>query len=504
MPNFSRRAILRAAAMSSAAALVPKSAHSASVDFAEDFDVIVVGSGIAGTMAAIAAAENGSRVLMIEKMNRLGGSSRFSGLNFACVGSPAQKAKGIKDTPESLARDMFKVSGNLGNYELALNMARHTARAEAFLTRRGVKWDGRLLKLGGHSTARCLIPEGDGAGLLTALWKHMRTLKNLTVRLNCRADEILFDDKHAVEGLRVRRNYRFNFELENDDVNTSGESEAIRARQGVVFATGGYARDKTFRAVEVPYLANVSTTTNEGATAGALKTLIQAGARPVHLSLVRFAYPLPTEDMVWGMMIDPATGKRFLSEGEGRNTIAEASLLLQMRNGGKKPFMIYDDKALAKFHNLNRAGRSLNGLNGIDGTMFKFDTLEALCTHFGADLATVRNSLQQYNAGIMTGKDEFNKPLIRTDRKVEPLNADGPLYGIVIVPRLNYTPGGIRFNKHAQALDWNDQPISRLYVAGEVGGGLHGTERMTACSMPDCTVYGLIAGEEVSRLPKKS
>ena len=108
MPNFSRRAILTAAAMSSAAALVPKSAHSASVDFAEDFDVIVVGSGIAGTMAAIAAAENGSRVLMIEKMNRLGGSSRFSGLNFACVGSPAQKAKGIKDTPESLARDIGK------------------------------------------------------------------------------------------------------------------------------------------------------------------------------------------------------------------------------------------------------------------------------------------------------------------------------------------------------------------------------------------------------------
>ena len=27
-------------------------------------------------------------------------------------------------------------------------MAKNTARAEAFMTQRGVKWDGRLLKLG--------------------------------------------------------------------------------------------------------------------------------------------------------------------------------------------------------------------------------------------------------------------------------------------------------------------------------------------------------------------
>ena len=504
MPDCSRRALLSAAAFGSAASLLPAAAHSAAASFDETFDVVVVGSGVAGTVAAIAAAENGSRVLLIEKMNRLGGTSRFSGLNFACVNSPAQKAKGIEDTPEALARDMYKVSGELGNYELALNMARNTARAERFLTQRGVKWDGRLLKLGGHSAARCLIPEGDGAGLLSHLWEHMRTLKNLEVRLNCRADEILFDDKRTVSGLRVRTDYRFDYELENDDVNASGKSTTIRVRQGVVFATGGYARDKAFRSVEVPFLAAVSTTTSEGATAGALKTLIAAGARPMHLSLFRFAYALPTEDMVWGMMIDPSTGRRFMSEGAGRNTLAVASLTLQLRNGGKKPFMIYDEKSLGKFHNLNRVGRSLNGLNGIDGTMFKFDSLAALCAHFGADPAAVAEALKTYNAGVKAGKDEFDKPLERSSRAVEPLEEKGSFYGIVISPRLNYTPGGIRTNTHAQALDWNDQPIKGLYVAGEAAGGMHGTERMTACSMPDCTVYGLIAGEQVSRLPKKA
>ena len=55
--------------------------------FDEVYDVVVVGSGIAGTMAALVAAKNGAKTLLIEKLNRLGGTSRYSGLDFACVGS---------------------------------------------------------------------------------------------------------------------------------------------------------------------------------------------------------------------------------------------------------------------------------------------------------------------------------------------------------------------------------------------------------------------------------
>lgn len=161
--------------------------------------------------------------------------------------------------------------------------------------------------------------------------------------------------------------------------------------------------------------------------------------------------------------------------------------------------MIYDEKALGKFHNLNRVGRSLNGLNGLDGTMFRFDTIEALAAHYGADPAKVKQTLEAYNRDVAAGRDEaFGKPLERTERKVEPIDMKGPFFGIVISPRLNYTPGGIRTNEKAQALDWNGNPIPGLYVAGEAAGGLHGQERMTACSMPDCSVFGLIAGENAA------
>lgn len=508
MKNPSRRQLLRAAAFAAAAPAASlasaASPNEGKPSFDEVYDVVVVGSGVAGTVAAIAAAEKGASVLMLEKLNRLGGTSRFSGLNFACVGSPAQKAKGIQDSPEMLARDMQKVSGGFGSYELALVMAKNTARAEEFLTQRGVRWDGRLLKLGGHSAARCLIPEGDGAGLLRALWAYMEKLSNLTTRLCCKADDVVMVDGRAC-GVVVRENYQFDPSDPSEESNRSGMVKRIGARQAVIFASGGFARDKAFRSVEVPFLAGVSTTTSEGATAASLKTLVRAGARAVHLMLYRFAYALPTEDMVWGMMIDPATGKRFMSEGASRNALAEGSLKLRLQNGDRKPFMIYDDRALSKFHNMNRIGRSLNGLNGIDGTMYKFETLEALCRHYGADPQAVHESLRRYNEGIASGKDAFDKPFERTGRKVEPISEAGPWYGIVISPRLNYTPGGIRFDAHARVLALrDDKPIPGLYVCGEAAGGLHGAERMTACSMPACAVFGLIAGEEAAQEKKAS
>lgn len=503
--NPSRRSFLKLSAASLAAAASSPIMAAGGPKFDRTVDVIVVGSGVAGTIAAIAAAEKGSKVLLIEKMSRLGGTSRISGLNFACVGSPYQKEKGIKDTPEKLASDMYKVSGNMGDYEKALEMAKNTARVEKFLTERGVKWDGRLLKLGGHSEPRVLISQGDGAGLLNALWAHAKTLPNLQIQLRTKADEILLNKKGQVEGLLVREQYYFDTPETDDLQNKTGVQKRIKAAQGVIFATGGYARDKAFRAIEVPFLAGVATTTNPGATSGALKALMKAGAQAMHLSLFRFAYPLPTEDMIWGVMIDPATGKRFMSEGATRNELAQSVLLCRMKNGDKKPFIIYDEKALGKFHNINRVQRSLNGLNGIDGTMTKFASLEEAAKAFGADPEAVAKTVEKYNEEMKEGKDsDFNKPLERSERSVEPLDVSGAVYAMPVSPRLNYTPGGIRTDLKGQALSLaTGKPIEGLFAVGEVSGGLHGQERMTACSMPDCSVFGMIAGETVSELPRR-
>ena len=94
LAKSSRRNFLKASA--SLLAVSPSLTAYASEEkkqYDEEVDVIVVGTGVSGTIAAIAAAEKGSKVLLIDKMSRLGGTSRISGLNFACVGSPLQREK---------------------------------------------------------------------------------------------------------------------------------------------------------------------------------------------------------------------------------------------------------------------------------------------------------------------------------------------------------------------------------------------------------------------------
>lgn len=503
----SRRAFLgrgAAAGFALAGAGLAQANTATTEKFDDIYDVIVVGSGISGTMAALNAAMAGSKVLMIEKLNRLGGTSRYSALDFSCVGSEAQKKEGIEDTPEAMVADMAKVAAGLADRERALNVARNTAKAQRIMAEHGVKWKN-LLKLGGHSAKRCLIAEGGGAGILRSLWASFNKYPNLTVMPATKMDELIVRDG-AVVGIAARTGYLFDATLPSDDRdNKSGKTVRWGARQGVIMATGGYARDKAFMKDEVPYLEHTLNSCSEGATAGALKAMLKIGARPVQLGLYRFSFALPTEDFIWGICIDPATGKRYCAESLGRNAIALASVQARAA-GGTMPFIIYDDKALTKFHNLGRAAKSLAGLNGRNGTMYKFDTIEALAKHFGADPKTVQASIDAYNKLVVAGEDtEFKKQLERSGRKVEPIAAQGPYYGCFMSARWDYCPGGILTDLEARALRLDDnQPLEGLWVVGEAAGGIHGAERLTACSMPDCSVTGMLAGESAAKAAKKN
>ncbi len=469
------------------------------------YDIIIVGSGISGSMAALVAAQSGAKTLLVEKLNRLGGTSRFSGLDFACVGSEAQKAEGIEDTPEAMVADMSKVAASLNDLERALNIARNTAAAQKILLEAGVKWKA-LLKLGGHSQKRCLIAEGGGAGILTSIWNNFPKYPNLTVMAATKLDDLILNERNEIIGIAARKDYLFDSSLASDDRdNRSGTPVRYGARQAVIMATGGYARDKEFMRYEVPFLEHTANSASIGATSGALKAMMRAGARPVQLSLYRFSFALPTEDLIWGVAIDPSTGKRYASEALGRNPISAASLSVLAKTKGKMPFIIWDQKGLAKFHNMTRVAKSMAGLNGRNGTMFKFDTLEAVAAHYGTDAAALKATLVRYNDMIAAGSDtEFGKPLTRSERPVEPLSLEGPFYCALMSPRWDYCPGGITTDVQARALSLADtKPMAGLFVVGEAAGGIHGAERLTACSMPDCVVTGMLAAQNASKLQKR-
>lgn len=120
---LSRRAFLAGSAVSMTLAHMGSVAHASSEkkepQWDEVFDVIVIGSGLAGMCAALSARKNGCKnVVVIEKMSYLGGNSAIATGDFGAVGSMLTKKQGIKDSPEAFAADISAACGGLNHQDL--------------------------------------------------------------------------------------------------------------------------------------------------------------------------------------------------------------------------------------------------------------------------------------------------------------------------------------------------------------------------------------------------
>ena len=69
---------------------------------------------------------------------------------------------------------------------------------------------------------------------------------------------------------------------------------------------------------------------------------------------------------------------------------------------------------------------------------------------------------------------------------------------MMIFPAIHYTMGGVTINTNAEVLDEAGNVIPGLYAAGEVTGGIHGTNRLGSDAIADCVVYGRIAGQSAA------
>jgi len=83
-----------------------------------DYDVVVLGSGIAGQSAATTAAQAGLKVALLEKTGKLGGSSAMSGGFFAFSGTEEQAAEGVEDSAELFLQDLLSTGGGVNDRAL--------------------------------------------------------------------------------------------------------------------------------------------------------------------------------------------------------------------------------------------------------------------------------------------------------------------------------------------------------------------------------------------------
>lgn len=118
------------------------------------------------------------------------------------------------------------------------------------------------------------------------------------------------------------------------------------------------------------------------------------------------------------------------------------------------------------------------------------DTIESLARAMGLPPERLKQTVDEYNAGVRRGVDVFGKEPSKLRHEIK----TAPFWGCYAAMAVHYTMGGIRINEHAQALDAQGQVIPGLYAAGEASGGVHGRNRMGANGINDALVFGRIAG----------
>ena len=92
------------------------------------------------------------------------------------------------------------------------------------------------------------------------------------------------------------------------------------------------------------------------------------------------------------------------------------------------------------------------------GWIIKADTIEELAGKLGRDPEALKATIDAYNLGCKSGRDEFGRSI----ETMEPIDT-APFYAVGITPTLVATTGGAERNVKAQVLDWNDNPIPFLY-----------------------------------------
>jgi len=458
-------------------------------------DVLVVGSGFAGLAAALEARAAGADALVIDKMSVYGGNSIINGGDFAAAGTDMQKAEGIQDSAELMFQDMMKAGGHINHPKLARIVAENSRDALLWsMNFVGAKF-ARVNFHGGHSVKRAHQCDNlSGSGLVNPMLAKCR---ETGVKLESRTKlvRLIQDANGRVVGAEVRRGYRFPDEK-------TGTTAFIKARRGVVLGSGGFSQNVAFRMMQDPRLDERFTSTNHpGATGEASLEACKIGALDVQMDWIQlgpwtspdekgfgFAPQFVERVVGYGLMVDPATGKRFFKETGNRKERADAIIAL----GHPAVILADSPTTLAQV-----APAQMNGaLN--NGSLKKFDTLEALAKAYDMPVSAFVEQVQRWNSFVEKKKDDELGCMIFKDARPQ---VNGPFYACRLWPRVHHTMGGLAINEKAQVISFDLKPIPGLFAAGEAVGGVHGAVRLGSCAMAECVVFGRIAGKTVAGDP---
>jgi len=457
----------------------------------ETLDTVIIGSGFAGLAAAAEAAKGGAKVVIFEKMPVYGGNSVINGGEYNSWDDEFHLREKLKlgdDSVDLHTKDTIKGGDFYGIPELVQILTEGATPAlNWMIDEGGTKLRNVLNRTGGHTAYRThTCVEGVGRGYTEAL-KKIATSRGATMRLRTEVTWIWRADTNGpVLGLEVKED---------------GKKKNIKIKRALILASGGFSRDIKMRQAFNPSIVPEFNCTNHmGATGETIRFAQAIGADALQLAFIQlYPYAEPGKGTLdapavypfrgpgYGIVYVNRNGKRFVNELERRDVVSRA----EIATGMKPTYSIFNERMIPKMGTKEEVEKGM-----ARGRFVQANTLAELAGKINISADALVDTIKKHNQYLTDKKDpEFNKPINDVMMPID----EGPFYAIAQWPAVHHTMGGLRINRMTQVIDIWGAPIPRLFAAGEVTGGIHGSNRLGGNATPDAVVFGRIAGTNAAK-----
>ncbi|THE09401.1 flavocytochrome c [Enterococcus hirae] len=442
----------------------------------DSYDIVIVGAGGAGMVAAIEASDAGLNPVIFEKMPVAGGNTLKSSSGMNASETKFQEEEGITDSNDAFYEETLKGANGTNDKELLRYFVDHSADAIHWLDQNGIKLDN-LTITGGMSEKRTHRPsDGSAIGgyLVDGLLRNVHE-RNIPIFVNTEVKDI-----KKTDGI-----------VNQVTVQVQGEEPKDITGKAIVVTTGGYGASEKLINSYRPDLKGYVTTNQIGSTGDGIKMIENLGGQTVDMDKIQIHPTVQQDEGVLigevvrgeGAILVNQAGERFVNEMNTRDKVSAAITALPE----KSAYLIFDqgvrDRATAiEFYDEKgyvTAGESIEEL--AEKIQLPSETLAKTVTTWNEEVANKEDTA----FGRTTAMDnDLSKP---------------KYYAIKIAPGIHYTMGGIKINTNTEVLDKEEQPITGLYAAGEVAGGLHGENRIGGNSVAEIIIFGRQAGQQAAQ-----
>lgn len=502
--NLDRRGFFKTAAAAATAgagalATAPAIAATLPASWDRETDVVVLGAGGAGLMAAVQAHDGGARVVLFDKGHSpYHSATRMCGGLFTAYGTKIQKAQNVKDSAEQFAKDVLAYGGYMNFPGIVRMWTARSGEVFDWIADRGLA-EHRLETYGGHTNLRAVRQASyTGKDYIDVLWKEFQQ-RRIPIEFGTPLSAFYYDDRAGrVAGVQV--------------TTPDGQRLVIRARRGVILATGGITGSAERLDKWVPAVAGAGVAIGGDANDGGA-LMIAVRDLGVPLSHMQFIASYP-----WGVVtrgrngvacrylyfvaaggiLVNKLGKRFISEETGMTKVSpelpkqpeSVHFLLVDGQGWDETLKKYAIGALFSMPawSMERVNEEL----ARGKVLFRGDTLDDVARKAGIPAQDLAETLKIYNKAVEAQNDaQFKR------QKLPRQMTGGPFYMVRMSFWNNLSLGGVRVDGECRVLGSDDKPVAGFYAAGETVAGVHGATYCGGNAISWCHTSGYVAGQRI-------